>query len=1815
MNIQFPNPELVSTCIRKVSVNALELKKLVEATQTAQPPINSKVLKQIGAKMDQIVTELAEAEANFASLTSSNMLGDGVSLNRDTSLEKLRHELATVRRVFAKTVEHYATLKQNSKPPVKDLSFRPLADLDTTEALKAELTRSRDREASLASQNDLLALRLRIASDESTALDLASQAYKRDTDAKIAELQHTLQQVEREAQTRTDREAVLRTLEAERTSAVGAARLFARVAQRFEAVASGTSALARSEVTRQIELLSSAPVSTAGPTKSSLLPIQRKLITESGLFDEDYYRSNLAGENLQHQSLLEHYLEIGWREGRDPNPLFSIRYYLSQYKDVATSGFEPFSHYLGWGSAEYRDPHPLFLSQYYAAKAQVQSDSNITLLGQFLKQAQPSASPHPLFDPAEYANRAGLPDSRAAPALTHYLTLGWRSNLDLSPLFRANYYRSQFEADISTFEPYTHFVLFGAPLGLSPHPLFDTAFYRSQRASTSGYDNPLVEYQLVGEAEGLLPNPLFDPAFYQQRNHITNPPHGALWHYVTVGSTRDFDPHPDFNAKRYMRLPEVRREIYKGIGALEHFLVAGSHKLSADAVDRWIAEPSNAPDISVPHTTDSQTSSAIVTAAVTSKQFPLALREYPGKVKYVEGRINVLLVAHFAGEHLFGSERSFLDMLEGLAHIPANIFVALPRNVPDYTNAIRKKAQHVFVFKYDWWRKDQPSSDLVREAFKTLIRDHKINVVHANTIMLRECLEAARECNVPGIVHVRELISHDKALVDLIGQSPEDIVSDTLRRADWVIANSNIVARTFAKPDCTFVVPNTIDVDAMDVPNTLTPGRVRFGLISSNIAKKGVADVVELARLCETVCPSAEFLLIGPDTDATRELKQQQADGSLPKNVLFPGYAKSPKDAIDQVDVVLNFSHFAESFGRTVLEAMAARRPVIAYEWGALTELVSHGETGFLVPYLKPDEAVSYVREFCDHPDRIVEFGERGRAAALEFGLERYREKFKTAYSALVPQAAEAEIQPGVKPARLPNIKQVEESPRVAYFCWHFPVPSETFVLNELEVLVKNGVDVIVFCRQTPHKNFKPGFDIKFERVDSPETLARRLKETDRTIVHAHFTFPTVTNMVWPACEAAEIPFTFIAHAQDIFRHVNDQQNRIAEVCASKWCRKVFTLSRFHYDFLVERGVPRNKIVINPNAVDTTRFSQAALEGREHRASRKIIAVHRYVPKKGLDLLIRAAALIRDLDVQIELYGYGEQEAEYRQLVTDLALTNVTVNGALTQDQVIEKMQTADLFACPSVRTPDGDMDGIPTSIVESMAAGLPVLTTDIAGIPDLVVDGITGIVAKPDPENVAEAIRRFYALPTLKVRAIIDEAKARVAQRHDARRLVRILTRVWENRVVDIVIVSWNNLRELRMVLERILTNTALPYHLIICDNQSRREPVPAFLNELATTEPRVTVIHNESNAMVGPGTNRAMAEGNGDYIIYVCGKEGVSFANGWEMPFVHAFEENPKAGLVGSIGYSPTYLTGSAYPKGIRLFSKFRNQAFAVDNPDRKFGHIQGGLFGIRRKMVDEIGGFSNEVPHDYTDVEYSFYAESSGWELAEAPEVLALFNKSRPTLSQRFHENLLVAHPVMPDEVGTFDTTVRRKTHHCNICNWYGTSFNSASRSCPSCEAIPQDRSVYRWLSDGTLMYRRLPAVGVGLTGQLQRIWTEQFQGPQMSFDELIKKLAQDGRLPNRAAGLQMSFIRAPQVSKEHGQILAKELSRLLVPNGIVLVQLADHTFESWRASSSHVRDALSSHGFQQRSDIRYSSYAVDYDHVPMQLFTFNNTSLLA
>ena len=351
-----------------------------------------------------------------------------------------------------------------------------------------------------------------------------------------------------------------------------------------------------------------------------------------------------------------------------------------------------------------------------------------------------------------------------------------------------------------------------------------------------------------------------------------------------------------------------------------------------------------------------------------------------------ESSRTILLCAHSIGEQIFGAERSLLDVAKALTDAGFNIVLALQNgsNV-EYLKQLQKFAIEIHIFPFDQWKASNSKSDksvAAIEAFVSVIDRVKPDLIYVNTIVLRSPLLAAKFRNVPTIVHVREIIDYDQDLQKYIGLDADSIIEQLKASCDCLIANSATTAESFVGCNNVIVIPNIVDPKIFDFPNEIAEGVVRFGLISSNLLKKGIEDFIELARLCENSIPNARFSIIGPQHwDWIQNYISKRK--AYPSNLNFIDYQDSSARAIQLVNVVVNFSHFKESFGRTVLEGMAAGRPTLTYDWGALNELVEDEKTGFLVPYREPNLAVKFVQVLCKDLDNLERMGEAARLRAL----------------------------------------------------------------------------------------------------------------------------------------------------------------------------------------------------------------------------------------------------------------------------------------------------------------------------------------------------------------------------------------------------------------------------------------------------------------------------------------------------------------------------------------------------------------------------------------------------------------------------------------------------------------------------------------------------------------------------------------------------------------------------------------------------------------------------------------------------------------
>ena len=261
-----------------------------------------------------------------------------------------------------------------------------------------------------------------------------------------------------------------------------------------------------------------------------------------------------------------------------------------------------------------------------------------------------------------------------------------------------------------------------------------------------------------------------------------------------------------------------------------------------------------------------------------------------------------------------------------------------------------------------------------------------------------------------------------------------------------------------------------------------------------------------------------------------------------------------------------------------------------------------------------------------------------------------------------------------------------------------------------------------------------------FLRLYQAVYVGLRLQEMGIGHVHAHFMGMAARTAFW-IHKFFPLTFSFTAHANDIFAPRNFEVGLDKLVDTA---RVIVTVSDFAKKFLQERfPEPADRIRRIYNGLNLAEFGRADFSS----APPLILAVGRLIAKKGFADLIGACGLIveRGKSFQCEIIGEGPLENELRGQIERLNLQNrVVLPGAKPQREVRQRLAAANVFVLPSVIDPEGGMDNLPTVIMEAMATGLPVVSTKIGGIPEMVVENETGFLLRPgDAVALADAIEK----------------------------------------------------------------------------------------------------------------------------------------------------------------------------------------------------------------------------------------------------------------------------------------------------------------------------------------------------------------------------------------------------------------------------------------------------------------------------------------
>ena len=253
--------------------------------------------------------------------------------------------------------------------------------------------------------------------------------------------------------------------------------------------------------------------------------------------------------------------------------------------------------------------------------------------------------------------------------------------------------------------------------------------------------------------------------------------------------------------------------------------------------------------------------------------------------------------------------------------------------------------------------------------------------------------------------------------------------------------------------------------------------------------------------------------------------------------------------------------------------------------------------------------------------------------------------------------------------------------------------------------------------------------------------VARTLRGV--TNVHSHFGWSGATTAMLLA-KLLGVPWSMTLHAKDIFAKRRNLRAKLDDADL------VVTVCDYNRRWIDQRHPPRRPIEVLTCGVEVAPVRSSA-------GGADVVAVARLIPKKGIDTLVAAMALLPDHTA--EVVGDGpELEA-----LKASAGPNVTFPGAMEHGDALERIAAGRVFCLPCRIAPDGDRDAMPTVIVEAMMRGVPVVSTNVVGIPEMVDDEVGRLVEPDDVEGLAAALREVLGDGALARR--LGEAGARRAR------------------------------------------------------------------------------------------------------------------------------------------------------------------------------------------------------------------------------------------------------------------------------------------------------------------------------------------------------------------------------------------------------------------------------------------------------------------
>lgn len=364
-----------------------------------------------------------------------------------------------------------------------------------------------------------------------------------------------------------------------------------------------------------------------------------------------------------------------------------------------------------------------------------------------------------------------------------------------------------------------------------------------------------------------------------------------------------------------------------------------------------------------------------------------------------------------------------------------------------------------------------------------------------------------------------------------------------------------------------------------------------------------------------------------------------------------------------------------------------------------------------------------------------------------------------------------------------------QKNKRIAVVTQKMDAYSETFIHAQIKFL---PADVVLHGGLMPSmvgdkpilssfmKNFNriTQFLFKKEIFTLEKAIIHLLKEEKIDVVLAQYGPVGVT--ILPICRKADVPLVVHFHGFDASHFKTLEKYAAGYKDMFKYAKAIIVVSETMAEQVKGKECPAHKIILNHYGVNERFFLTKPMY-----ESDILFAMGRFVEKKGPEFTIRAFAKVAGIYPSARLYmaGVGPLLESCKNLVAELSLSkSVFFPGIIKHDMVPAFMQKSIAFVQHSIVAESGDSEGTPVAIMEASAAGLPVIATIHAGIPDVILDGLTGIlVPERDIDKMADAMRRIISNKAL-ARSMGEAGRERIQSKFTMDRYISVLREVLNN-------------------------------------------------------------------------------------------------------------------------------------------------------------------------------------------------------------------------------------------------------------------------------------------------------------------------------------------------------------------------------------------------------------------------------------------------